>query len=271
MKTLLLTCLSVIFFSSYAYAQTSGDFSGGLVIIGSSTDACNGTTEGALRYNSGTTCLEYCNGTSWTCPPSYGGPKYRSHTTATSPGTATLNITKPAGTAENDLLIAFISRDKGGSNMPPPTGWTQLEQGDVGGHRGEAFYKVAGSSEPASYNFSIVDDDEDTVAIMVAISGASTTTPIINNNSNSDNNNLEVVANSIAQSANTFVLVASYHEDSGTYTYPHNHTLIAQVSRANADLAVNYRENINAGSSQKILAEHTGTNNWRAIQIEVSP
>lgn len=48
-----------------ATAQVSADFSGGSVIIGTSTDTCNGTTEGALRYNTTSNVMEFCDGTTW--------------------------------------------------------------------------------------------------------------------------------------------------------------------------------------------------------------
>ena len=54
--------------SSASFAQTSGDFSQGGVIVGSDSDACDSSKEGGLRFNSSTSCLEFCNGSDWTCP-----------------------------------------------------------------------------------------------------------------------------------------------------------------------------------------------------------
>ena len=69
-----LTIFTVLFLFQYAsasYAQTAADFSGsggGAVILGADMDACDGTKEGAIRYNSSSQCAEYCNGSDWICP-----------------------------------------------------------------------------------------------------------------------------------------------------------------------------------------------------------
>jgi hypothetical protein len=55
-------------FSSFAVAQVDSDFSaGGGIKIGASTSACDGSTAGALRYNSGNGCIEFCGGATWEC------------------------------------------------------------------------------------------------------------------------------------------------------------------------------------------------------------
>ena len=60
-----------------AHAQSSLDLRGnvggsgipgGSIIPGFDTSACSGTNEGAIRYNSATSCAEFCNGTDWLCP-----------------------------------------------------------------------------------------------------------------------------------------------------------------------------------------------------------
>ena len=57
-----------------ANAQSSLDtrgsipFPGGSIIPGYDSRACDGSIEGAIRYNSATSCAEFCNGTAWTCP-----------------------------------------------------------------------------------------------------------------------------------------------------------------------------------------------------------
>lgn len=44
----------------------SANFSKGAIITGYSGVTCNSTYAGAIRYNSGTKAVEFCNGTSWT-------------------------------------------------------------------------------------------------------------------------------------------------------------------------------------------------------------
>ncbi len=63
---------------SSAHAQSSLDtrgsvpFPGGSIIPGYDSRACDGTIEGAIRYNSATSCAEYCEGSAWTCPATSG-------------------------------------------------------------------------------------------------------------------------------------------------------------------------------------------------------
>lgn len=52
--------------------KTSADFSaGGSVIVGNDTRTCDGTLEGAMRYNSGS--MEVCDGTAWAAPGGASG------------------------------------------------------------------------------------------------------------------------------------------------------------------------------------------------------
>ncbi len=67
----LIVFLIVIFSSQSALAQTSLDLSGaggGSILLGSDSEICDGTKQGAIRFNSSSSCAEYCNGTVWVCP-----------------------------------------------------------------------------------------------------------------------------------------------------------------------------------------------------------
>lgn len=59
-----------------ASAQRSADFSGpngGSVLMGYDSRVCGSTAPGgALRYNSSSSCLEFCDGTNWVCPSPSG-------------------------------------------------------------------------------------------------------------------------------------------------------------------------------------------------------
>src|SRR3990167_2694435 len=70
-----------------------------------------------------------------------------------------LNITKPTGTADGDLLVAHIASSLDAVDnhvVSTPAGWTLLFEQEVGASANSGcmtiFYKVA-SSEGASYNF----------------------------------------------------------------------------------------------------------------------
>lgn len=64
-----------------------------------------------------------------------------------------VTATKPTGTASGDLLLAFFSSNS--QACTPPAGWTLLTDETTEVFRLQAYYKVAGGSEPASYSFSV--------------------------------------------------------------------------------------------------------------------
>jgi hypothetical protein len=78
-KICALTCILalaaiLVFTATAAHAQYRvGDFTKGSVSLGFDNRTCDGTLEGALRYNSSTSCAEYCDGADWTCPANGGG------------------------------------------------------------------------------------------------------------------------------------------------------------------------------------------------------
>lgn len=80
---------------------------------------------------------------------------YQSQASATPASGTSITITKPAGTADGDILIAQISA-KGASTptITPPSGWTSR-----GGFptapstKTEVFTKIAGASEPTDYTW----------------------------------------------------------------------------------------------------------------------
>lgn len=94
---------------------------------------------------------------------------YRSSSTS-----LTDTITKPAGTAQNDILVAFASFINLG-DLTPPTGWSVLTDLTVSfDTRTTVWYRIAGASEPASYTFGGVATT-DGIATMAAIQNANVT------------------------------------------------------------------------------------------------
>lgn len=76
-------------------------------------------------------------------------------TTGTEDQGNSVTINKPSTTATGDVLIAVISTQGQNPTITPPTGWTSFKE-IVNGATNftmEAFWIVAGSSEPASYTF----------------------------------------------------------------------------------------------------------------------
>lgn len=93
----------------------------------------------------------------WLFPEAQRGgpvPTYIAKADTQNIGTATtLVINKPAGTAEGDLMLLVAGAETNGIRATPPSGWTEVFDGDNAGGRSPLYiaYKVAGSSEPSSY------------------------------------------------------------------------------------------------------------------------
>jgi hypothetical protein len=68
---LVLAVLLVPIFPALAQ-ETSGGFTDGSIKIGFDSRTCDNTLEGSIRYNSGNSCTEYCEGSTWTCPTTGG-------------------------------------------------------------------------------------------------------------------------------------------------------------------------------------------------------
>ncbi len=81
----------------------------------------------------------------------------RGDTWATTSST-TLTISKPAGVVAGDVMIVNIAKVGNNTTAPSLNGWTLIDGRSLGGgipRYGAVLYKVAGSSEPASYAFTL--------------------------------------------------------------------------------------------------------------------
>jgi hypothetical protein len=73
---------------------------------------------------------------------------------------STLTVPRPAVTAAGDVLVASVgARLSGASTIAAPSGWVLIRRdSSAPGYRSltqALYYKVAGSSEPASYSWSL--------------------------------------------------------------------------------------------------------------------
>lgn len=88
-----------------------------------------------------------------------------------------IDVPVPTGTIEGDLLIAAVATD-GSTTISAPGGWTEIDQGAASGEVTlGAWYKIAGSSEPANYTFTWLDNQQ-TYAWMMGFRGADVNNPI---------------------------------------------------------------------------------------------
>lgn len=86
------------------------------------------------------------------------------------------SMNKPAGVVAGDVLVASMRVSSFLSfNFSTPSGWTELGNSDTSA---KLYYKVAGSSEPSSYNFgSMIGVGATMVGTIVAFSGVDNADP----------------------------------------------------------------------------------------------
>jgi hypothetical protein len=70
-------------------------------------------------------------------------------------GTGAVTITKPAGVAAGDVLVAQYAVAANGGTVTAPAGWTLIRSDDNVGNllKQFAYFLVAGAAEPATYTF----------------------------------------------------------------------------------------------------------------------
>jgi hypothetical protein len=83
-------------------------------------------------------------------------PAFRSQASVTN-GTT---VSRPSGVAAGDLLLATLEVDEDPATVSGPAGWTLLldtpaAQGTGSAFHAQVWYKVAGSSEPGSYSWTV--------------------------------------------------------------------------------------------------------------------
>lgn len=87
-------------------------------------------------------------------------------------------VTKPAGVVVGDVLYAWVSSDESASTGAP-TGWTSVFSGGATGRFLRIWRKVATSSEPANYAFTVgtATNTPSISIIIAAFTGVNNTTP----------------------------------------------------------------------------------------------
>ena len=138
-------------------------------------------------------------------------PAFRAAASATTTGT-TLTITKPSGTATNDMLVASIAVTPSTATITPPSGWTLVRRMDNAGPTANSlavYYKAAGTSEPASYAWGL-SGSSFTVGGIQGFTGIDTAGPLDIENGQSTPSSTTHAAPSITTTVANTMLVASH-------------------------------------------------------------
>ena len=217
--------------------------------------------------------------------------------TSSSNGTTTLpnlTITKPAGTVQNDVLVAGITFRTNSPGSPAdystdigitsvPAGWTLVPSGRLDAFPGNltstssaltVYWKVAGASEPASYTWSYAcvnvsgTDSCNVLGFQAAtggilrFSGVDTTTPIdVENGLIAAGNSYDIFTPSVTTTVANDMLVTT-HETTNPDTWqnppPSGMTQAFQRTTVNAMVQMSYATQAAAGATGQKRAHDLG-------------
>lgn len=104
---------------------------------------------------------------------------YASQASVTPTSGTTITVSKPTGTVDGDVLIAMISvRASSSSTITAPSGWTLVgSAGTASSTRTAVYYRVAGTSEPTSYQWTSDLAITDAVGLILRYTPSAPTTP----------------------------------------------------------------------------------------------
>jgi len=104
-----------------------------------------------------------------------GALAYRSAATTNTSGSSSTSVTvnKPSGVVDGDFMVCAICLDNPSNGYTAPSGWTERQNSDLdhGGANGSVWTKQAGSSEPSSYTWTLVQGRKHAACIMATVGG----------------------------------------------------------------------------------------------------
>ncbi|MEK7426241.1 MAG: hypothetical protein AAB131_20655, partial [Actinomycetota bacterium] len=134
-----------------------------------------------------------------------------------------LRIPLPAGTVQNDVMIAAIGVQPNTAVITPPTGWTlvnRIDNASATANSLAVYRKTAGAAEPSSYVWAISGVSYFVGGIQT-FSGVDTTTPVDVQNGQTTAITLTHATPSVVTTvANTMVVTAHTFASSRTWTPP---------------------------------------------------
>ncbi len=133
-------------------------------------------------------------------------------------GTASLGMAQPAGTLENDLLIAQIGLRSGSPSITTvPAGWALAASQSRGDMTQLVYYKIAGAAEPATYTWGFGSSYR-LSAVLSAFRGVDTAAPIMAVATASGSGS-SVTAPSVTTTASDAMLLGYFSTRNGNATF----------------------------------------------------
>jgi len=206
-----------------------------------------------------------------------GSITYRANASAQSQNS--LTITKPTGTVQNDVMIANIYVVGTDPNITAPSGWTLvLDTFDGTTARLSTYYKVAGASEPASYQWTFGGATMAEGGI-ITFYGVITTNPVDVYGGQANAASTSYTAPSVTTTVSNAMLVAAFGAKAGggsnTVTPPPGMTECYDIGQDNNGKSCTEAATVaqaSAGASgTKVATGQSGTNIGHLVALKPQP
>lgn len=204
------------------------------------------------------------------------GVAFKSATSAGAyaPAGGTITVTKPGAVVAGDLLVAVMFTT-GGTMTPPDADWALIGSEGItsGVSIGRAWYKFAGGSEPASYDWAMSTGDS-AVLMMSAYTGAHTSSPIdqLTWGGSTSPTTLQIAPSQTSTEADTMLICAwAAVGGSGAYTPPVEMTELADVTTAWQFGAAAYEAHETAGATGTRVATCNASVAYLSVSITLLP
>ncbi|MBW3538599.1 hypothetical protein KY386_03870, partial [Candidatus Parcubacteria bacterium] len=150
-------------------------------------------------------------------PSAQAAVSFVNASSASTNGAVSLTIATPTGVVQNDVMVAAITvRGGTGTLFVAPTGWTSLQRNDSGLTIGqEVFYRVAGATEPASYEWTWVGVQKAS-GVIVAYRGIDTASPIDVKGGQANASSTTITAPSVTTTASKAQLIGFFGQADGS-------------------------------------------------------
>lgn len=190
---------------------------------------------------------------------------------------ATLTVSCPAGIQENDLLLAFIFVEDNSDRITSyPSGWTQLINTTVGTRaiRQYVYYKLATSSEPTTYSWTLNASDE-SLGIIQAFRGVDVLDPIgdYKTSTNTGSTNMLYAPDTTVEIAGNWLVYIAGNAYGTTYTAPSGYSNTRQTrsgtSSGNISGIMCSREYTSPGLVQGVYATSANGDYYIASLVEL--
>lgn len=194
-----------------------------------------------------------------------------------------ITVAVPTGTTENNLLIATVVTDGSiGTNLSPPSGWSEISLGTDSDDRVTLgiWWRLASSSEPADYTWSWTANGETSYAWIMRFTGHNGANPIhafVEQQGSGTSSSPDSPAITTSTDGCMILRIGGFDDDDINVDDAgvSNHTTITcdetSASTTSCSGAAAYANQESAGSAGSEQFSLTRSEQWRCVTIAIEP